>query len=97
MRLSQPWLELVESSYIVDGSVLADKFGLTTDDMRAAMQAGRLVSISETGVGSDTGRVRLTFRYGASAWRVIIEPDGTVNEDFELGAAKIPNPASQER
>jgi hypothetical protein len=97
MQLSEPWLELVEGSYVMDGDVLADKFGLTTDDIRAAMQAGRLVSISEAGVGTDAGRVRLTFRYGASAWRVLIEPDGTVSEDFELGRMVHSGTASHDR
>lgn len=97
MRLSEPWLEHVEGSYVVDGDVLADKFGLTTEDMRAAMQAGKLVSISETGVGADAGRVRLTFRYGASAWRVLIEPDGTVSEDFQLGRLAPPGSVPYER
>ena len=96
MRLSEPWLELDDGKYVVDGGVLAAKFGLSAEELRSVMQAGRVVSVSETGVGSDAGRVRLTFRYGASRWRVMIEPDGTVSEDFELGRS-VSARAAQDR
>jgi hypothetical protein len=95
MRLSEPWLELDDGKYVVDGDVLASKFGLTADELRSVMQAGRVVSVSETGVGPDAGRVRLTFRYGAALWRVMIEPDGTVSEDFELGRIAAARPAQE--
>lgn len=87
---SVPWLQLVDGSYVVDAKVLAGKFRLTEAAARAAMGAGRLVSVSETGAGEDEGRTRLTFRYGSAVWRVVIEPDGTVSENFEVLARKLP-------
>ncbi|MCL4765895.1 MAG: hypothetical protein KJZ80_06680 [Hyphomicrobiaceae bacterium] len=87
---SVPWLQLVDGSYVVDAEVLAGKLGLTEAEARAAMGAGRLVSVSETGTGEDEGRTRLSFRHGSSVWRMVIEPDGTVSEDFEVVARKPP-------
>ncbi len=82
--MSEPWLERIDGTYVVSAETLAARFGLTIDGVRAAMRTGHLVSVSESGVGEDAGRVRLTFRYGLSIWRVLIEPDGGVSEDFEV-------------
>ena len=50
------------------------------------MAHGRVTSVSETGVDEDAGRTRLTFRYGARVWRVVIEADGSLVEDPVPGA-----------
>ena len=84
MSASEPWLERVDGTYVVSAETLAARFGLSIDDVRDAMRTGRLVSVSESGVGEDAGRTRLTFRYGLSIWRVTIESDGKVSEDFEV-------------
>ena len=31
-------------------------------------------------MGEDVGRLRLTFRYRARAWTVVVQPDGTLSE-----------------
>jgi hypothetical protein len=31
-------------------------------------------------LGEDAGRLRLTFRYRARAWTVVVQRDGTLNE-----------------
>jgi len=41
---------------------------------------GIIYSVVERGVGEDAGRLRLTFRYRARAWTVVVQRDGTLNE-----------------
>lgn len=61
----------------VDAELLAPKLGLTADALRENMAKGLVTSIAETGVDEDAGRTRLTFRYRARVWRVVLEADGT--------------------
>ena len=44
------------------------------------MANGLVVSVAKTGVDEDAGRTRLTFRYRARIWRVVIEADGSLIE-----------------
>lgn len=67
--------------FIVDGAVVADRFGLTVDQFRAALKAADIVTTCETGEGEDVGSTRLTFRRGALLWRFVLKADGTVHED----------------
>jgi hypothetical protein len=44
------------------------------------MRRGIIYSVVERGVGEDAGRLRLTFRYRARAWTVVVQRDGTLSE-----------------
>jgi len=44
------------------------------------MQRGIVYSRVERGIGEDAGQLRLTFRYRARAWTVIVQRDGTLSE-----------------
>jgi NFU1 iron-sulfur cluster scaffold homolog, mitochondrial len=66
--------------YMIDSAVLAPKLGLTPDRLKDEMRRGFVVSTSEQGEGEDAGRVRLTFRYRARVWAVVIERDGSIRE-----------------
>lgn len=70
--------------FIIDGSVVADRFGLTVDQFRAALRAADIVTICETGEGDDAGCTRLTFRRGALLWRFVLKADGSIVEDPRL-------------
>jgi transcriptional regulator with XRE-family HTH domain len=37
-------------------------------------------SVAERGIDEDEGRTRLTFRYRAHSWTVVVKPDGSLNE-----------------
>lgn len=39
------------------------------------MSMGLAMSAAETGVDEDAGGARITFRYRARIWRVVIEPE----------------------
>ena len=72
----------VENAQItVDADVLASRLGLTVRALKENMAKGLVMSVSETGAGEDAGRTRLTFRYRARVWRVVIQPDGSLSED----------------
>jgi hypothetical protein len=55
------------------------------DRLRAEMRRGIVYGVVERGVGEDAGRLRLTFRYRARSWTVVVEADGTLNEAPAFG------------
>ena len=70
---------------IIEAAHLAAKLGLSVDRLRAEMQRGIVYGVVERGVGEDAGRLRLTFRYRARSWTVMVQADGTLNEAPALG------------
>ncbi len=64
--------------FVVSAHVLADTFGLTQEEFRDKMRSGAITSRSETGVGDDEGRWRLTFHHEGRALRLIVDDQGTV-------------------
>jgi len=73
----------------IDAGYLAPKLGLSPRQLIDEMRRGIVYGVVETGVAEDEGRMRLTFRYRARVWRVVVEPDGTLVEASEP-AAKSP-------
>ena len=67
--------------------------GLSVEVLKAEMRRGYVYSVTEQGIGSDAGRTRLTFRYRARSWCVVVDPDGTLVE----GPATAPAPPSVAR
>ena len=65
----------------VDAKALAPKLGLTIEALKENMANGLVTGVTETGMDEDAGRTRLTFRYRARVWRVVIEADGGLFED----------------
>ena len=82
-------VSIADGDIFIDAEALAPKLGLSVDALKEEMGRGLVTSIAETGVDDDEGRLRLTFRYRARAWRVVMEPDGTLVED-PLPTAKPP-------
>jgi hypothetical protein len=64
----------------IDADLLAPKLGLSLDVLKAEMRRGHVYSVIEQGIDSDAGRTRLTFRYRARSWCVVVDPDGTLVE-----------------
>ena len=65
----------------VEAEALAPKLGLSVEALKENMAKGLVMSVTETGENEDAGRTRLTFRYRARVWRVVIESDGSLFED----------------
>jgi hypothetical protein len=66
--------------HTIQAEILAERFGLTPEQLRAEMRAGRLTSLVERGVGEDAGRFRLTFRRSTQVWSIQVESDGSAHE-----------------
>ena len=74
-------IEIHGDDVTVEASYLATRLGLPLDRLRAEMQRGIIYSVVERGVGEDAGRLRLTVRYRARAWTVVVHRDGTLSEE----------------
>ncbi|HMQ91662.1 MAG TPA: DUF6522 family protein [Amaricoccus sp.] len=66
------------SDFVVSAGLLASAFGLSEEAVRQGMRANRITSQSETGVGEDEGRWRLTFFFQDRAVRFIVDEHGQV-------------------
>ena len=80
MNPSSPVIEIHGDDVTVEASYLAARLGLPVDRLRAEMRRGIIYSVVERGVGEDAGRLRLTCRYRARAWRGVVQPDGSLSE-----------------
>jgi len=80
-RLSETVASIVDDDITINAEALAPKLGLTVEALKDNMANGLVMSVAETGMDEDAGRTRLTFRYRARVWRVVVEADGSLNED----------------
>jgi hypothetical protein len=80
MEPSPPVIEIYGDDITVEASYLAARLGLSVDQLRTEMRRGIIYSVVERGTGEDAGRLRLTFRYRARAWTVVVERDGMLSE-----------------
>ncbi len=76
-----PPVRFDDGEITVDAEILAPKLGLTVEALKQNMAKGLVMSVAETGENEDAGRTRLTFRYRARVWRVVINADGSLLED----------------
>jgi hypothetical protein len=74
-----------DGEIMVDAEFLAAKLGLSTESLKAEMRRGLVHSVAERGIDEDEGRTRITFRYRARSWTVVVKPDGSLNDDGEPG------------
>ena len=79
--LSSTAIRVDDGEITVEAEALAPRLGLSVEALKENMARGLVVSVAETGENEDAGRTRLTFRYRARVWRVVIEPDGRLFED----------------
>jgi Family of unknown function (DUF6522) len=85
MAILPPVIEVEGEEVTIQAVHLAAKLGLSVDRLRAEMRRGIVYGVVEQGVGEDAGRLRLTFRYRARSWTVVVEADGTLSEAPALG------------
>ena len=78
-RLNSPRRDAVDADFLAAG------LGLSTQSLKAEMRRGLVYSVVERGINEDEGRTRLTFRYRARSWTVVVKPDGSLNDDGEPG------------
>ncbi|WP_028030756.1 iron-sulfur cluster biogenesis protein NfuA [Gemmobacter nectariphilus] len=66
--------------FTVDPDWLAPRLGLTAEALRAGLQSGAVVGVTETGEGEDAGRTRLVIRSASRAWAAEIDETGAARE-----------------
>jgi hypothetical protein len=88
-------IAIADGEIAIDAELLAPRLGLSVDALKAEMRKGIVYSVAETGINEDVGRTRLTFRYRARAWTVVVHPDGNLVESI----APVPKalPANTDR
>ncbi len=64
----------------VDPDYLGPRLGLTPETLRAGMQRGDVVGVTETGEGADAGKTRIVIRSPTRAWAAEIAEDGSARE-----------------
>jgi hypothetical protein len=80
MNASPPAIEIHGDDVTIEATYLAARLGLPEDRLQTEMRRGIVYSVVERGIGEDAGRLRLTFRYRARAWTVVVQRDGTLSE-----------------
>jgi hypothetical protein len=73
-------IEIHGDDVTVEANYLAARLGLPVDRLRKEMRRGIVYSAVERGMGEDSGLLRLTFRYRARVWTVVVQLDGTLSE-----------------
>lgn len=65
-----------DRGFTVNADILAEAFGLSEPEVKAAMRGGLLTSRCEVGVEDDAGKWRLTFHFQDRALRLILDETG---------------------
>ena len=79
--ISHTAVQVEDGRITIDAEVLAPRLGLAVKALKESMARDLVVCVAETGEDEDAGRTRVTFRYRARVWRVVIEDDGSLVED----------------
>lgn len=69
-------LSISDGAVVLSAEAVAPRLGLTPEALQAELRRGQISCLVETGVGEDEGRTRVTVRWHARTWTVVIEPDG---------------------
>ncbi|ODR92810.1 DUF6522 family protein [Sinorhizobium alkalisoli] len=60
---------------IVDPTELANRFGISMDDLRRYFRKGLVTSMVERGEGNHAGTCRLSVKLGNRVWRAIVNSE----------------------
>lgn len=82
-----PSVSIGDLPFLLDGSLVAQRFGVTTNRMRQLMNRRMVQGRVEKGEGEDAGRWRLTLRLGNRVWRGVFTTDGKLREET-MGVAR---------
>src|SRR5262245_28063845 len=69
-------ISITDGAIVIAAETVAPRLGLKPEALQAEMQRGKVCCVLETGVDEDEGRTRVTVRYHARSWTLVIEPDG---------------------
>ena len=69
-----------DGQIMIDPDYLAPRLGLTPDSLRAGLQGGDVMGVTETGEGPDTGKTRIVMRSTTRSWAAEIDEGGAARE-----------------
>ena len=69
-------ISITDGAIVIAAETVAPRLGHKPETLQAEMQRGQVCCLVETGVDEDEGRTRVTVRYHARSWTLVIEPDG---------------------
>ena len=69
-------ISITDGAIVIAAETVAPRLGLKPEALQAEMQRGQVCCLVETGVDEDEGRTRITVRYHARSWTLVVEPDG---------------------
>ncbi|MCR9140400.1 MAG: DUF6522 family protein [Alphaproteobacteria bacterium] len=78
--IPQDLISWEEGQVVVDPDYLAPKLGLNPETLRAGLQRGDVVGVTEVGQGDDTGKTRVIIRTTTRAWAAEIDASGKARE-----------------
>lgn len=64
--------------FTFDPATLADRFQLSSDDLRRSIRRGLVTSMVERGEGEDAGTCRLRVKIGNRVWTAILNSEDRV-------------------
>ena len=76
--------------FLLEPSLLAERFSLSAERFRRLMRAGMVRSVVEKGVNADEGRRRLTVRCGNRAWTAIVDGGGNILSESLVVLRHVP-------
>ena len=83
-QLSPTTVSTSSGQITIDAEALAPNPTLCVEVLKENMANGLVTIVTEADVNEGAGRTRLTFRYRARVWRVVVEADGALVEDPAL-------------
>src|SRR5690348_15138208 len=69
-------ISITDGAVVIAAETVAPRLGLKPETLQAEMQRGQVCCLVETGVDEDEGLTRVTVRYHARSWTLVIDPDG---------------------
>jgi hypothetical protein len=73
-------VEFEHGAFSVNAALIAEGLGIEPGLVQPGMRDGSITSLCERGLGSDSGRYRLTFFHGVRRFCLVVDATGNVIE-----------------
>jgi hypothetical protein len=83
-------LVFADGAVEIDAAVVAEGLGIDLPRLQERMRAGKITSVSETGVDEDKGRYRLTFFSEHRRFRLVADESGSIIQRSTLDYGALP-------
>ena len=88
-------IEFENGAVQIDAAIVAEGLGLAPSLLQEEMRAGRITSLAERGIDTDSGRHRLTFFSAHRRFRVVVDEAGAIlqRSAVDFGDSALPKSA----